>query len=266
MPKHSAPTPPPSTVRYPDLDGQVIIVTGASSGIGAETARLLAQQGARVVLAARREAACEALLAEIRSVGGDGLVVRTDITLEADVERLVASTLRTFGRLDGAFNNAGVLGTGGPVETLGDAAYQHVFDVNVRAAFHCLRHQLLALRAFGKGSLVFNASMAGTVGFAQAAIYAASKHAVIGMVRSAALEVGRLGLRVNAVCPGVVDTPMSDDGFGGTANKQTFVAATPAGRWAAPKEIAQAVCFLLSGASSFVNGSALMVDGAYTAA
>ncbi len=251
--------------HYPDLAGRVVLVTGASSGIGAATARLLGRQGARVVLAARRADACEQLLGDIRQAGGEGLVVAGDICLEADVQRMVAQAVATYGRLDGAFNNAGALGAGGPVESLSDADYQHTFDTNVRAAFHCLRHQVPALRAAGGGSLVFNASMAGTVGFAQAALYAASKHAVIGLVRSAALELGREGIRVNALCPGVVDTPMSDIGFGGLQGKRDFVATTPAGRWGEVEEIAAAAAFLLSQASSFVNGHPFLVDGGYTA-
>ncbi len=264
---HHLPLPKPLlSASYPDLAGRVFIVTGASSGIGAATARQLATQGAKVVLAARRHAACESVLQAIQATSGHGLVVATDICQEADVKHLVTTTLATFGRLDGAFNNAGSLGTGGPVDSVDDQAYQHVFDTNVRAAFHCLRHQVPALRAGGGGSLVFNASMAGVVGFAQVALYAASKHAVIGLVKSAALELAGDAIRVNAVCPGVVDTPMSDAGFGGADGRDAFVATTPAGRSGTVDEIANAVCFLLSQSSSFVNGHAMLVDGAYTAA
>lgn len=254
------------TARYPDLAGRVLLITGASSGIGAATARLLGQQGARVVLAARRAELCEELLADIRQAGSEGLVVPGDVGIETDVQRMVAQAIAAYGRLDGAFNNAGTLGACGPVESLGDTDYQHTFDTNVRAAFNCLRHQVPALRAAGGGSLVFTASMAGTVGFAQAALYAASKHAVVGLVRSAALELGREGIRVNALCPGVVDTPMSDIGFGSLQGKRDFVATTPAGRWGEVEEIAAAAAFLLSQASSFVNGQPFLVDGGYTAA
>lgn len=241
--------------QFPDLQGRVILVTGASSGIGAATARLLGAQGVRLVLAARRLAHCETLLDTIRAAGGEGLALAADVTHEDDMRHVVATALARYGRLDGAFNNAGVLGQGGPVETLDDSVYQTVFDTNVRAAFHALRHQVPALRSSGGGSIVFTASMAGTVGFAQASVYAASKHAVIGLVRSAALELGREGIRVHALCPGVVDTPMSDLGFGGREAKRRFVQSTPAERWGTPEEIAPTAAFLLSGASSFVMAS-----------
>ncbi|MBS0429863.1 MAG: glucose 1-dehydrogenase [Proteobacteria bacterium] len=254
-----------SPVRFADLKERVILVTGASSGIGAATARLLGAQGARVLLAARRVAACEALLDEIRSAGGEGLAMAADVARDEDMHGLVEAALTRWGRLDGAFNNAGVLGRGGPVAATADTDYDEVFDVNVRAAFHALRHQVPALRRGGGGALVFTASMAATVGFAQAAVYTASKHAVLGLVRSAALELGGEGIRVNALCPGVVDTAMSDVGFGSPAGRDAFVARTPAGRAGAPEEIAPAAAYLLSQASSFVNGQALLVDGGYTA-
>lgn len=254
-----------SGARYPDLAGKVFIVTGASSGIGAATARLLAAQGARVALAARRADACAALLADIQTTGGEGMVVATDVAQDGDVARLVAATLDAFGRLDGAFNNAGALGAAGPVDQMGDDVYDAIFDVNVRGAFHCLRHQVPAIRASGGGALVFNASMAGVVGFANVAAYTASKHAVVGLTRSAALELAKDGIRVNAVCPGFVDTAMSDQLFATREDKLAYVADSPAGRWGTPDEIAAMTCFLLSDASSFVNGQPMLVDGAYTA-
>ncbi|WP_377007070.1 SDR family NAD(P)-dependent oxidoreductase [Azospirillum griseum] len=256
----------PSGARYPDLAGKVFIITGASSGIGAATARQLAAQGARVALAARRADACAALLDDIRAAGGEGLVVPTDVAQDAEVARLVAATLDAFGRLDGAFNNAGALGTAGPADRMGDDVYDAIFDVNVRGAFHCLRHQVPAIRASaGGGSIVFNASMAGVVGFANVAAYTASKHALVGLTRSAALELGADGIRVNAVCPGFVDTAMSDQLFATRDDKMAFVTDSPAGRWGSPDEIAAMTCFLLSDVSSFVNGQPMLVDGAYTA-
>ncbi|KAF1042501.1 SDR family NAD(P)-dependent oxidoreductase [Xylophilus sp.] len=255
-----------SAPRFPDLRGKVVLVTGASSGIGAAAARLLGAQGARVALCARRADALDAVLADVRAAGGEGIAVPGDAARDDAARALVAAALGRWGRIDGAFNNAGTLGRGGPVEAQGDADYDAVFDVNVRAAVHALRHQVPALRAGGGGSLVFTASMAGTVGFAQAALYSASKHAVVGLVRSAALELGREGIRVNALCPGVVATPMSDAGFGSPEGRNRYVAATPAGRAGTPAEIAAVAAFLLSGASDFVNGAQILADGGFTAA
>lgn len=250
---------------FPDLAGKVILITGASSGIGAATALALGRAGSRVVLAARRLAASEELAQRIVVAGGEALAVRADVTVEADIVAAVAVAVERFGRLDGAFNNAGVLGPLGPLHEQDNVAYEEIINTNVRALFWSLKYEIAALMASGGGAIVNTASIAGEVGFAGAAVYAASKHAVLGLTRSAALEYYRQGIRINAVSPGVIATPMSDAGFGGSAGRDAFVDTTPGGRAGTPEEVAQAVLYLLSDAASFVSGHSLRIGGGYTA-
>lgn len=247
-----------------DLASKVFLVTGASSGIGAATALALGQAGARVALAARRVDACADLVRQIEAAGGQALAIGTDVTREDDVARAVGTTLAHFGRLDGAFNNAGLLGRSAPLHEQSTEDFLAVMQTNVTAVFWCLKHQIAALRESGGGSIVNNASIVAHVAFPGTAAYTASKHAVLGLTRAAALDYGRQGIRVNAVSPGPVETPMAMTGFGGAAQLHASMAGTPAGRAAQPHEIAKPVLFLLSQDSSYVNGQALLVDGGYT--
>ena len=247
-----------------DLAGKSILVTGASSGIGAATALALGQAGARVALAARREDALTALAGQICAAGGEALVIPTDVTVEADLERAVARTLTQFGRLDGAFNNAGVLGKVAPLHTLSTADFSAVMQANVYGVFWALKYQIAAMRDSGGGSIVNTASIVAQLGFADFAAYTASKHAVLGLTRSAATENFAHGIRVNAVSPGPVATPMAEMGFGSLDNLHASLKLTPAGRPGTPEEIAQPVLFLLSSASSYINGQGLVVDGGFS--
>lgn len=254
-----------SAISPADLAGKVVLVTGASSGIGAATALALGRAGARVVLAARRLAACQALAASIIADGGEAIALQADVTVEADIAAAVAQTVAHFGRLDGAFNNAGALGPFGPLHEQSNDSYALIADSNLRALFWSLKYEIQAMLANGGGAIVNTASIAGEVGFAGGALYSASKHAVLGLTRSAALEYGRQGIRINAVSPGLIATPMSDTGFGSIAARDAFAATTPAGRAGQPEEVAGAVRYLLSDAAAFINGHSLIIDGAYTA-
>jgi NAD(P)-dependent dehydrogenase (short-subunit alcohol dehydrogenase family) len=249
---------------FPDLRGKTILITGASSGMGAATARALAHQGARVGLAARRRDVLENLAAEIRATGGEALVIPTDITREAELEAAVARCCAHFGRLDGAFNNAGALGRGAPLHQLDNADYQEVMGTNLEAMFQALKHQIPALLAGGGGAIVNNASVVAQVGFAHASLYTASKHGVLGLTRAAALEYYRQGIRINAVLPGPIETPMAVGGFGGKDQLEAALQSLPPGRPGQPEEVAAAVLFLLSSSASYISGQGLAVDGGYT--
>ena len=247
-----------------DLSGKTYLVTGASSGMGAATALALGRAGANVVLAARREEACAALARDIAGLGGQALVVKTDVGVEADVAQAVERAVQRFGRLDGAFNNAGLLGVSAPLHEIASADFEAVQRTNVLGVFWSMKYEIAAMLQSGGGAIVNNASIVAQIGFPQLSPYNASKHAVLGLTRTAALEYFQQGIRINAVNPGPVETPMALQGFGSRENLDAMMATTPAGRAGAPEEIARPVLFLLSDAASYISGQALTVDGGYT--
>lgn len=247
-----------------DLAGKSILVTGASSGIGAATAVALGRAGARVTLAARRLDLLETVAAQVRVAGGEAQAVRVDVTAEADIESAVAAAVRGYGRLDGAFNNAGMLGATGPIHALSLADFEATMRGNVSSVFLCLKHEMAAMLKSGGGAIVNNASIVAQIAFADFSAYTTSKHAVLGLTRSAALEGYPHGIRVNAVHPGPIETPMAEAGFGGLDNMRAAFKDSPARRPGQPEEIAGPVLFLLSSAASYISGHALTVDGGYT--
>jgi NAD(P)-dependent dehydrogenase (short-subunit alcohol dehydrogenase family) len=259
---------PNGEVRSRSLDrmrGKVCLVTGGGSGIGRATAIKMAEEGAAAVLiAGRRQAEIESAAAECERLGAEALAVRTDVTREDEVERLVATVVARFGRLDAAFNNAGFQEKRAPLETQASAVYDAVFDTNVRAVFLCLRHQLPVMFAQGAGRIVVNASVSGVrnpnPGFS---LYSASKAAVISLVRSAALEAAPRGVSINAVAPGRVVTDMML--HAGVGDMATVAAGLPLRRMGTAEEVAEAVVWLLSDASSYVVGHMLAADGGFLA-
>jgi NAD(P)-dependent dehydrogenase (short-subunit alcohol dehydrogenase family) len=253
------------------LEGRVAIVTGGNSGIGRATALALAQVGARVVVAARREPEGVAVVAEIEAAGGGAVFVRTDVTKEADVERLIETALRAYGRLDVAFNNAGTDTTDGvststAVTELEEADWDRIIDVDLKGVWLSMKHELRPMLGAGAGSIVNTSSIAGLVGIRNSAAYTASKHGVIGLTKAAALEVAGSGVRVNAICPGTVQTPMLERVFDAQPERRAaYAAAEPMGRIAASREVADVVVFLCSDAASYVTGAAVPVDGGWAA-
>ena len=248
------------------FDGKVALVTGASSGIGKETALLFAKHGAKVVAAARRKEEGEATVREIIANGGEAIFVQTDVADEKQIEKLISETLKKYGRLDMAFNNAGVEGTmGKPLHEQDDKNYDTIFNINVKGVLWSMKHQILAMRKTGGGSIVNNSSVAGLLSFPGASVYVASKHAVNGLTKSAALEYGTENIRVNAVCPAVIETDMSERAFKDQPElKAAMAKAHPIGRVGQPREIAEAVLFLCSDGASFITGHCLPIDGGYT--
>jgi NAD(P)-dependent dehydrogenase (short-subunit alcohol dehydrogenase family) len=244
------------------LTGKVAIVTGASAGIGRATAKLFAAEGAKVVLAARRAAELETLAAEIVSEGGEVAFLAGDVQSEAYAKALVALAVSRFGRLDIAYNNAGTLGEMGPTTGVSEAGWSAALATNLTSAFLGAKHQIPEMLKQGGGSIIFTSTFVGySFAFPGTAAYAASKAGLIGLTQALAAEYGPQGVRVNAILPGAVDTPMYRD-MNDTAESQAFVTALHAlKRVARPEELARSVLYLASDDSSFVTGTASLVDG-----
>lgn len=243
----------------------VVLITGALTGIGRATAFAFAREGARVVVSGRNEENGAALVAELRGLGGEAEFIRADVRHEKDVEALVDGTVARFGRLDVAVNNAGTEGTNRPLTDQTAENYAAVFDTNVLGVILSLKHELRVMQAQGSGSIVNVSSVVGKRGFAGAALYVASKHAVEGLTRSAALEAIPFGVRVNAVAPGPIQTPMVDRFTGDEAGKAAFAQSIPAKRLGEPEEIAQTIVFLAGDKAKFLIGQSVLVDGGFTA-
>lgn len=247
------------------FEGQVALVTGAGSGMGLTTARAFAKAGAAVVLADLNETAVRSAAEQLVSEGHRAVAVRCDVADEAQVKNLVDLTVSTFGRLDAAYNNAGI---NSPVAETADASseeYDRVMSVNLRGVWNCMKYELLQMRKQGSGAIVNCSSIGGLVGIAGRGVYHASKHGVIGLTKSAALEYAARGIRINAVCPGIIATPMVT----GMIEREpeamdALLKEQPIGRLGQPEEIASAVLWLCSNGASFVIGHALAVDGGYT--
>jgi NAD(P)-dependent dehydrogenase (short-subunit alcohol dehydrogenase family) len=243
----------------------VILITGALTGIGRATALAFAKEGATVVVSGRREAEGNALEAELRGLGAQAAFVQADVRREGDVRNLVDQTVARFGRLDVAVNNAGTEGKPGPVTDQTPDSYAAMFDTNVLGTLLSLKHELRVMQPQGSGSIVNISSTMGERGAANLALYTASKHAVEGLTKSAALEAAAFGVRVNAVAPGPTETAMLDRLTGTAEKKAAFYAAVPLKRGAKPDEIADAIVFLASEKASFITGQIVRINGGKTA-
>jgi NAD(P)-dependent dehydrogenase (short-subunit alcohol dehydrogenase family) len=246
--------------------GKVALVTGGTSGIGKVTAFAFAKEGAKVVLSGRREKEGLAVVEEIKKAGGTAHFVQADVAKEADVKRLVAETVAKFGRLDIAFNNAGIESTG-PITEASEAEYRRVFDINVWGVLASMKHEVPAMLKTGGGAIINTSSIAGHVGMGNVSVYIASKHAVEGLTKSAALEYAKQGIRVNAVAPAGIVTEMYERFTGGEDTEQgkAFAAMHPVGRVGRSEEVAAAVLYLASDAAKFTTGISLPVDGGWLA-
>jgi NAD(P)-dependent dehydrogenase (short-subunit alcohol dehydrogenase family) len=248
------------------FDKKVALVTGGASGIGLATAVAFAREGARVVVADTQEAAERSVADAIRKEDGEFLYHVCDVSHPAQVQGLIARAMETFGRLDFAVNNAGIEGATAFTADGDEANWDRVLGVNLKGAWLCMKHEIPAMLKGGGGCIVNVASIAGIVGFAGSAPYVASKHGLVGITRCAALEYAKQGIRVNAVCPGVIQTPMIDRVVHGNPDMAAYLAgAEPIGRFGTPEEIAAAILFLCSPGAAFVVGHPMVVDGGWVA-
>ncbi|CAG9932901.1 glucose 1-dehydrogenase [Candidatus Nitrotoga arctica] len=248
-----------------NFTGQVALVTGAASGMGLDTARAFAKAGAAVTLADVSEAALQRAVDEITAAGGKAMGVVCDVSDEAQVAAMVKSTVDAFGRLDAAFNNAGIQIPASEIADQSAQDYDRISAINQRGVWACMKHELLQMRKQGSGAIVNCSSIGGLTGRALLAAYHGSKHGVIGLTRSVALEYAARGIRVNAVCPGTIDTPMVSDMLdSGMLAMDDLLRDLPMRRLGRAEEIADAVLWLCSPGSTFVTGQALAVDGGFT--
>ena len=247
------------------LQDKVALITGGTTGIGRATAIAFARAGAKVVVSGRRQKEGEETVRLVKEAGGTGTFVTADVSKPADVKNLVARTVATYGRLDIAFNNAGI--EGGPMVPTAeqdDDDFDRVMDVNVKGVWLSMKHEIPAMLKTGGGAIVNTSSVAGVIGMAGVGPYVASKHAVIGLTKCAALEYGKQGIRVNAVAPAAIETPMLER-FTESVPMAAMTAMHPIGRIGKPDEIADAVTWLSSAQASFVTGQTITIDGGFTA-
>ena len=247
------------------MSNPVVLITGALTGIGRATALAFAREGARIVVSGRRDDAGKALATELGALGADAEFIRADVRHESDVRNLVDQTVARFGRLDIAVNNAGTEGKSGPVTEQTAESYAATFDTNVLGVLLSMKHELRVMQALGGGSIVNISSTMGSRGAPNASLYTASKHAVEGLTKSAALEGAAFGIRVNAVAPGPVETAMLNRLTGTEDRKAAFLTSVPLKRAGRPEEIADAIVFASSGKASFITGQIISVNGGKTA-
>jgi NAD(P)-dependent dehydrogenase (short-subunit alcohol dehydrogenase family) len=248
------------------FDDKIVLITGAGSGLGLATAKAFAQSGAAVVLADWNEASVRAAAKALTADGHQALAIRCDVSDDAQVEAMLREASETFGRLDAAYNNAGVQNVLAETADTTPEDYDRVMGINLRGIWNCMKFELRQMRKQGGGSIVNCSSLGGLVGGAERGIYHAAKHGVLGFTKSAALEYAARGIRINAICPGLIHTPMSDQMIAAGQGEalKAMEKSIPMGRVGRPEEIANAVLWLCSDAASYVTGQSISVDGGFT--
>ena len=248
------------------IEGKVALVTGGGSGLGQATALAFAKHGAKVVVADINVEGGNETIRLIKEAGGDAIFVKCDVSKAIEVETMVNKAVETYGRLDYAFNNAGIAGPFSPLADYPEEMWNHVLNINLTGVWLCMKYEICQMLKQGNGSIVNTSSVAGLVGGPRASAYAAAKHGVIGLTKTAAIEYAKAGIRVNAVCPGAIRTPLLESVFAKyPEHEKLCMEVQPLSRIAEPSEVAEAVVWLCSEAASFITGHAMPVDGGWTA-
>jgi len=247
------------------LEGKVALVTGGSSGIGRASALLFAREGTRVVVADVNVSGGEETARMVEEAGSKAIFVKADVSKASNVEALIGKAVDTYGRLDCAFNNAGTAVGGGPIHDSTEENWDYVMSINLKGVWLCMKYEIRQMLKQGGGAIVNTSSVMGLVGHIDKPIYAASKHGVVGLTKSVALQYAKSGIRVNAICPGWIRTPMTEGRLNDPEDRARIVAMEPVGRVGGPEEVAEAVVWLCSDAASFVTGHTMAVDGGFVA-
>lgn len=248
------------------LKGKTAVVTGGASGIGEATVLLFAENGCNVVVSDLQEEKGNNLVQKIRQLNGKAIFVKADVSKPQDCEILVSKTIAAFGSLDIAFNNAGIGGESNAIADMSIEGWKKVIDVNLNSVFYCMKYELMQMQKQGNGAIVNNSSILGQVGFANAAAYVAAKHGIIGLTQNAALEYSAKGIRINAIGPAFINTPLlTEAGMDDNVKQTVLVPMHPIGRLGEPREVAELVVWLSSDKASFITGSYYAVDGGYLA-
>ena len=247
------------------FEDKVVIVTGAAGGIGRAAALSFAKEGAKVVVVDIQEKGGQQTAADIKADGGEAIFVKADVSKSAEVAAMVKTAVSTYGRLDCAYNNAATEGVAGPIGDCTEENWDKVINTNLKGIWLCMKYELEVMLKQGYGAIVNCSSLTGIVGFPSVAAYTASKHGVLGLTKAASLDYAKSGVRINAVCPGIIDTDMANRFAGGNADVLAYLATLePIGRLGKPEEVAAAVLWLASPEASFVNGAGLVVDAGMT--
>ena len=246
------------------MENKVALVVGGSTGIGRATAVAFAKAGAKVVVASRGEKRGQETVELVKQAGTEGLFIQTDVSDKSSVKNLIEQTINKYGRIDAAFNNAGIEGKTAPLIETDEDDFDSIINVNLKGVYLCLKYQIAAMLETGGGAIVNTASIGGVIGFPNTAIYCASKHGVIGLTKTAALELAKSNIRVNAIAPGAVQTDLLNRMSGGEEAAEAIAQAIPNGRISSPDEISGAVIWLCSDEATYVNGHTLVIDGGFT--
>jgi NAD(P)-dependent dehydrogenase (short-subunit alcohol dehydrogenase family) len=252
------------SITIKEFNNKVVLVTGGNSGIGRATALLFAKKGAKIVIAGRRVKESEETVELLKEAGTEAIFVKTDVTNATSVKNLISQAVESYGRLDYAFNNAGIEGILAPSIEQTEENWDKVIDTNLKGIWLSMKYEIPEMLKQGGGTIVNNASIAGLIGLKNFSIYGASKHGVLGLTKAVALEQAKAGIRINAVCPALIETSMAERILSAEESKASMLQAHPIGRFGKPEEVAEAVVWLCSDAASFVTGHFLAVDGGYT--